>query len=254
MAVRNPADPVAAPDRTSRLSGAANPRVELPNLTLVGFRDGNVDALGDVYDRYSRPVWAVAMSVTQADHLAQEAVQETFIRAWRAAGTYDPDRDLGPWLLTIARYTSLDLLRRELRPTRGGHDAEQDVVVESPGLDRAWLSWSVREALRQLSENEREIVRLSFYEDLTHAQISERLGLPLGTVKSRSHRAHRRLAELLAHVRDDGDRVGDGDGDGTNDTQTGSTVTHQTGARTNRTRPDARTPGEELASEGRGTP
>jgi RNA polymerase sigma-70 factor (ECF subfamily) len=177
-------------------------RGELPHTTLVRFRDGDPDALGEVYDRYARSVWGVAMTITHADHLAQEAVQETFIRAWKSAATYDPERDLGPWLLTIARYTAVDLVRRELRPTRGGHEAEQDAVVEAPDLDGAWMSWAVQEALRQLTDHEREIIRLSFFDDLTHAQIAERLELPLGTVKSRSHRAHRRLAELLAHLRD----------------------------------------------------
>lgn len=180
-------------------------RDRLPYAIRLRFRDGDNQALGDVYDRYARAVWAVAMTVTRADHLAQEAVQETFLRAWGAAGTYDPDRDLGPWLLTIARYTALDLLRRELRPTRGGHEVEQEAAVDPPGMDRAWLAWAVQEALRQLGEQEREIVRLSFYEDLTQPQIAERLGIPVGTVKSRSHRAHHRLAELLAHLREDAD-------------------------------------------------
>jgi len=143
------------------------------------------------------------MSITRADHLAQEAVQEIFIRAWNAAATYDHTRDLGPWLMTIARHASLDLVRRELRPTRGGHEAETDVVVEEAGIDQAWVSWEIQEALRRLSDEEREIVRLSFFEDLTQVQIAERLGLPLGTVKSRSHRAHRRLAEFLVHLRDE---------------------------------------------------
>ena len=181
----------------------AEVRQELPLAVREQFRDGDVEALGAVYDRYSRAVWAMALTVTRADHLAQEATQEAFIRAWNSASTYDASRDLGSWLLTIARYTALDLLRREMRPTRGGHEAEQDAVVEAPGIDHAWLSWAVQEALAQLAEHEREIVRLSFYEDLTHVQIAERLDLPVGTVKSRSHRAHRRLAELLAYVRDE---------------------------------------------------
>jgi RNA polymerase sigma-70 factor (ECF subfamily) len=202
----------AAPVISTRAAPARSPdaapsrrRVQLPATTLVGFRDGDVGALGAVYDRYAGPVWAVAVGVTRIDQLAQEAVQETFIRAWQAAASYDPERDIGPWLLTIARYTALDVMRRELRPTRGGHEVEQDAVVESPGMDQVWTSWMVREALGSLGAEEREIVRLSFFEDLTHLQISQRLGLPLGTVKSRSHRAHRRLAELLAHLRDDPD-------------------------------------------------
>ena len=100
---------------------------------------------------------------------------------------------------------ALDLLRRELRPTRGGHEAEQETAVESPGIDRAWLSWAVQEALHRLTDDEREIVRLTFYEDLTQTQIAERLHLPVGTVKSRSHRVYRRLAQMFAYVRNSPD-------------------------------------------------
>jgi RNA polymerase sigma-70 factor (ECF subfamily) len=165
------------------------------------FAAGDPAALGEVYARYERAVWAVAVRVTGSDHLAQEAVQETFVRAWRVAGTYDPNRDLGPWLLGVARFAAMDVVRAEARPTRGGHAAETDAAVEAPGMDRAWLAWAVQEALRGLADREREIVRLAFFEDLGHAQISERLGIPVGTVKSRLHRANRRLAESLAHLR-----------------------------------------------------
>ena len=189
------------PDEPVDTSRAATSRDVLPDATRERFRAGDAGALGDVYDRYGRAVWAVAMTLTRSDQLAQDATQETFIRAWRAAASYDPERDLGPWLLSIARYTTLDLLRRELRPTRGGHEAEQEAAVESPGIDRAWLSWAVQEALHQLTDDEREIVRLTFYEDLTQTEIAARLHLPLGTVKSRSHRLNRRLAQMLAYVR-----------------------------------------------------
>ncbi len=176
---------------------------ELTDDVRAKFRAQDVDALAAVYDRYQRAVWSVTLRTTGTDHLAQEAMQDTFIRAWQAAGSYDVARPLGPWLMTIARRTALDLLRREFRPTRGGHEEEQDAVVQAPGIDEAWLSWEIQEALAQLTEEEREIVRLSFFEDLTQAQIAVRLTIPVGTVKSRSHRAHRRLAELLAHVRDE---------------------------------------------------
>jgi RNA polymerase sigma-70 factor, ECF subfamily len=176
---------------------------ELPDDVRAKFRAQDVDALAAVYDRYHRAVWSVTRRTIGSDHLAQEAMQDTFIRAWQGAASYDQTRPLAPWLLTIARRTALDLVRREFRPTRGGHDEEQDAVVEAPGIDEAWLSWEIHEALTQLTEEEREIVRLSFFEDLTQPQIAERLKIPVGTVKSRSHRAHRRLAELLAHVRDE---------------------------------------------------
>lgn len=195
----------SAADSPAAGQGAAAPgRPELSAATLARFRGRDSAALAEVYDRYHRAVWSVVRSITQVDHLAQEAVQDTFVRAWQAAASYDPARDLGPWLLTIARHATLDLIRRELRPTRGGHESEQDVVVEDPGIDRAWTAWQVQEAVRRLSEDEALIVRLSFFEDLTQTQIAERLGVPVGTVKSRSYRAHRRLAELLAHLRDDG--------------------------------------------------
>ncbi|MGF1647358.1 MAG: RNA polymerase sigma factor [Kineosporiaceae bacterium] len=173
----------------------------LPPEVRRRFAAGDTAALGEVFARYERAVWSVAVRVTGSDHLAQEAVQETFVRAWRVAGTYDPSRDLGPWLLGVARFAALDVVRAEARPTRGGHAAETDASVEAPGIDRAWLAWAVQEGLRGLPDHEREIVRLAFFEDLGHAQISERLGIPVGTVKSRLHRANRRLADALAHLR-----------------------------------------------------
>jgi RNA polymerase sigma-70 factor, ECF subfamily len=182
---------------------SGSPPADLSEETRRRFQRQDVDALAAVYDRYARPVWSVAMSITHAEHLAQEAVQDTFLRAWRAAGSYDPRLALGPWLLTIARHATLDLVRREFRPTRGGHEAEQDAVVEDPGIDPVWTAWQVQEALAQLNDDERLIIRLAFFEDLTQTEIADRLGLPLGTVKSRSHRAHRRLAALLGHLREE---------------------------------------------------
>jgi RNA polymerase sigma factor (sigma-70 family) len=99
---------------------AGSPRADLSEETRRRFQRQDVDALAAVYDRYARPVWSVAMSITHAEHLAQEAVQDTFLRAWRAAGSYDPRLALGPWLLTIARHATLDLVRREFRPRAAG--------------------------------------------------------------------------------------------------------------------------------------
>ena len=167
------------------------------------FRDGDPDAVRAVYRRYVGAVTTVARSIVGADAaLCADVVQQTFVKAWRAAGTVDSDRDLAPWLYTIARRTAIDALRHERRPTTGGHAAEVELAVDPPSLDRVWEVFEVRRALDALPVDEREVLRLSHLLGLTHPEIAERLDVPLGTVKSRSHRAHRRLATALAHLRD----------------------------------------------------
>jgi RNA polymerase sigma-70 factor, ECF subfamily len=181
-------------------------RIGLDPAVLAGFRTGDVDALAAVYDRYSRAVWSVAFTVLRDRGLAEDATQETFLRAWRGAASFEADRPLAPWLLTIARRTAVDVQRRESRPTQGGHDAEQDVVVRMPGIEHAWESWEIRLALDELPADERDVVRMAHFEEMTHREIAEVLAVPVGTVKSRSHRAHRRLAGRLAHLVNGGEQ------------------------------------------------
>ena len=117
--------------------------------------------------------------------------------------------------MTIARRTAIDVWRRESRPTQGGHAAEQDAPVVLPGIEGVWEAWEVRCAVDALPEDEREIVRLAHFGHLTQTEVARTLGLPVGTVKSRSHRAHRRLAGLLRHVLDEPDQTGHRAGDET---------------------------------------
>jgi RNA polymerase sigma-70 factor (ECF subfamily) len=180
-------------------TGGAAPAA-LPRELVEGFRAGRVEALGAVYDRYHRPVWSMCLRVLRDPVLAEDAAQDAFLRAWRAASSFDPDRELAPWLFTIARHSAVDVQRREARPTLGGHDDEQDVAVRSPGIETAWEAWEVRCALDELPEEERAVVKLAHFEEYTHREIAEALDVPVGTVKSRSHRAHRRLAVRLAHL------------------------------------------------------
>lgn len=187
------------------MESAADPqpeRMELPPAVVASFCRGEASALGAVYDHYGRAVWSVTMSVLRDRALAEDAAQETFMRAWRGARSFDPGRPLSPWLMTIARRTALDVHRREFRPTRGDHAPEQEVPINLPGIERAWETWEIRLALDRLPEEERAVVALGHLHGFSHPQIAERLGVPLGTVKSRSHRAHKRLAVLLAHLVD----------------------------------------------------
>jgi RNA polymerase sigma factor (sigma-70 family) len=165
------------------------------------FPSGSDEIVRAVYRRFGGPVYTVAMSILGDAGRAADVVQATFVNAWQAAHRFDPSRELGPWLYTIARRQAIDAYRRERRsePT---DPSELDIVELPPSLEQAWEAWQVRLALEELPVDERDVVRLSWYDGLAHPEIAERLGVPIGTVKSRSFRAHKRLASLLAHLRD----------------------------------------------------
>jgi RNA polymerase sigma factor (sigma-70 family) len=168
---------------------------------LIRFRRGDPDAVRLVYRAYGRYVFTVAYKTLGSPELAEEATQQTFLKAWRAAATFDPARELGPWLATIARRTAIDLHRREARRPTDRLDDHAAVAEPPDRVDRGFDVWAVREAVDELPPLEREVVRLQHLESLTQAEIGTRLGVPVNTVKSRSFRAHRRLAARLGHLR-----------------------------------------------------
>ena len=167
------------------------------------FAAGSADAVRDVYQTYGRLVYSVAFKVLGDASLAEDATQQTFLQAWRAAPSYDPTRALGPWLATIAHRAAIDVYRSTRRhETHSGlAAAEATLASPPPSLDELYEAWEVRRAVDSLPAEDREVVRLQHFADMSHAEISERLQVPLGTVKSRSFRAHRRLVNLLAHLR-----------------------------------------------------
>lgn len=171
---------------------------------VARFRAGDEQAVRDVYARYGGALRSVARAVLGQPELVAEAVQETMLKAWRAAGTFDSRAGDGAgfasWLYAIARNTAIDIARREHRPTTGDHAPEVDPPIAAVGMERTWEVFEVRRAVDALPDIEREVVRLSHRDGLTHEQIARHLGIPLGTVKSRSGRAHRRLAAALAHL------------------------------------------------------
>jgi RNA polymerase sigma-70 factor (ECF subfamily) len=164
------------------------------------FRAGDPDAVRALYDLYGGPVYTVARSIVHDPELAADVVQQTFVKAWRSAARFDAARELAPWLYSIARHTAIDALRTESRPTRGGHQPEVEVEVDGESIERTWERFEVRRAIDALPPDEREVVRRSHLLGETHEQIAEQLQVPVGTVKSRSARAHKRLASALAHL------------------------------------------------------
>ena len=160
-----------------------------------------------MYRDYGRLVYVVAHRVLGRDDLAEEAVQHTFLRAWRSADRFDTTRDPAPWLATIAKHAAIDIYRREAsRPTVSLSDVAADdsaIVSAPPELDTLDAVWQVRRAIDALAPEEATIVRLQHLDGMTHNEISAKLGIAVGTVKSRSHRAHKKLAMLLGHLKVD---------------------------------------------------
>ena len=151
-------------------------------------------------------MYSIALRALGQHDLAEDATQQTFVRAWQAADRIDVDRDPAPWLATIAKRVAIDIYRREARrPTHAlGDVAPDDAALVSlpPDLDTLDVVWRVRRAIDALPSEEATIIRMQHLEAMTHHEISEKLEIPLGTVKSRSHRAHQKLAGLLGHLRE----------------------------------------------------
>jgi len=181
------------------MSGSQRPLEPMDDPLSARFAAGEPGAVRDMYARLGRPVFSVAYRVLGDRSLAEEAVQLTFLQAWQAAGRFDPQRDIAPWLFTIARRVAIDLYRRERR-----HQAEdlgdREIATLPPSIEQAWTAWEVRRALDELPPQEREVLRATHFDGLTHDEAAKLLRIPIGTVKSRSFRAYRRLAEVLAHL------------------------------------------------------
>ena len=168
------------------------------------FADGDPEAVREAYQAYGRLVYAVAYKVLGDSSLAEDATQQTFLQAWRAAATYDPTRELGPWLATIARRAAISLYRRDRRHQDLDEvdPADPSLASPPPSVEQLYEVWEVRRALEALPSQERELISLQHYRELSHSEIAEHLAIPIGTVKSRTYRAHRRLAGLLGHLRE----------------------------------------------------
>lgn len=164
---------------------------------LGRFRAGDEEAVKAVYNRFSGAVYALSLAILRDPGRAADATQQTFIKAWRSASSYDPGREFAPWIYSIARRTAIDIYRKERRRIPSD---KVDAISEGTSMERVWEVFQVRVAVDQLTDEERQVVAMSHFQGLTHTEIAKRLDIPLGTVKSRSHRAHRHLVELLGHL------------------------------------------------------
>jgi RNA polymerase sigma-70 factor, ECF subfamily len=160
---------------------------------------GDVETpMTELYRRYSRRLYCFGMQVLGDTGLAEEMVQESFVRLWRTAKGFDARRaSVSTYLFVIARSTAADIRKRpSSRPLLPVEEA--DMPPQAENVDQIIDGLIVHEALGTLSPAHREVLRLAQDEDLTQSQIAERLGLPLGTVKTRMFHAMRALRAALA--------------------------------------------------------
>jgi RNA polymerase sigma-70 factor, ECF subfamily len=180
-------------------------------------------ALAELYDRHAATLYRAALMRVGDRQLAEEILQDTYLALWTRAELFDARQgSLAAWLATIARNRAIDRLRGQgrrppplpltaLRPDaeHGGDDelplhrlADRDPSADDPaaGIDGAWLRTAVERALAGMPANEREVIRLAYFDELSQSEIAARLAWPLGTVKTRTRRALARLRESLNGV------------------------------------------------------
>jgi RNA polymerase sigma-70 factor (ECF subfamily) len=159
---------------------------------------GDRSAFDKLYLRYSRPVFGLALRRLGDRGRAEDAVQETFVSVWRSAGTYKPERGPGaPWLYGIARNAIVDRSRTRNEPPAEAPDEPDSASGPEERAEQSWTQWEVHRALERLPEREREVIALAYWSELSQSEIAARLGLPLGTVKTRTRSGLMHLADLL---------------------------------------------------------
>src|SRR5687768_17276110 len=182
--------------------------VELGDADLIGrAADGDARALEVLYDRYSRVVYSFALRIVGDQQVAEELLQEVFFRAWQQGSSFRSSRgSFITWLLSITHNMAIDEVRkRRRRPQKSDNDDPETALAGVPDArqdveEEVWLG-SLREtigaALATLPPAQREAVELAYFQGLTQREIAERLGEPLGTIKTRMRLGMQKLRDLL---------------------------------------------------------
>jgi len=171
---------------------------------LRAMQRGDEPAVAALYDRYGGAAYGLAFRITSDGTLAEDVVQEAFVSVWKQCGRFDPGRgQVRSWLLTIVHHKAVDAVRRRTgRPERALPEGAEEFLATTQGrpeelaemtLDAA----AVREAVRLVPAEQRETIVLAYFEGMTHVEIAERMGVPLGTVKSRLRIGLEKMREYL---------------------------------------------------------
>jgi RNA polymerase sigma factor (sigma-70 family) len=181
------------------------PRAKVEWAQLIGrvAAERDLEAFEILFEHFAPRIKGFLLKSGAGDDQAEEITQETMVALWRKADLFDPaTAGAAAWIFTIARNLRIDAARRAARTVRVDHGAEQEYLVDpalSPESSFAQIDEAARVtgALRRLPPEQSEVIRLSFIEERPHSEVAKRLGIPLGTVKSRIRLAINRLRDLL---------------------------------------------------------
>ena len=185
-----------------RRAGGPAPADPPPDRLAEGLRRGDPDALGEIHRAYGGPVLAYLRGALRDPAAAEDVHQEVFLEVWRRGPSFDPARgSLGGWVMLIARSRAIDHLRRRIPepvdPAGPGGAAMRHAEDPAASPDTLIERWRMAVLLARLPDAEARMLRMRFHEGLSQAEIAERTGIPLGTVKTYMVRGLRRLRGMI---------------------------------------------------------
>jgi RNA polymerase sigma-70 factor, ECF subfamily len=169
---------------------------------ILRLQAGDQRALGELYDRYTPLLYPVALRILRSASDAEDVLQEAWLQVWKRVVTYDPRRGtVAAWLLTVTRSRALDRYRSLSSRKRAENEENFEPQQPAPGPSNMSLHNElhdrVQNALDALQPKQREVLEIAYFEGLSQSEIADRLGAPLGTVKSWTRQGLMRLRELL---------------------------------------------------------
>ncbi|MCE0496855.1 MAG: sigma-70 family RNA polymerase sigma factor [Methylacidiphilales bacterium] len=183
-------------------------RVDDDQKLMLKIAQGDRAAFGILYDRFSTPLYSLALRMLANEVEAQDMLQEVFLSIWNKADTFRPERGTAfSWVVTQLRNRTIDRLRSKRRRDEWTETYAADLTPSgsatpssTENFDASARAREVRSALDQLGEEQRQVLRLAFFEGLTQSEIAEKLEEPLGTIKARAFRGMARLRSALRYL------------------------------------------------------
>ena len=167
---------------------------------ISNIKNGNEEAFSQLYDKYSDALYGLILKIIKQEDLAQDILQECFVKIWEKIQTYDGTKGtLFTWMLNICRNKSIDSLRKTNR-TRNGHETMHKDMPKNASLEINPETIGLRDVLNNLSDEKRVIIEYLYFKGYTQKETSDELNIPLGTVKTRSRTAILELKDLFTLI------------------------------------------------------